>query len=35
MVFNSNVILPRGAKQEDDPVFRLPMAERKIFASLN
>jgi CubicO group peptidase (beta-lactamase class C family) len=35
MVFNSNVILPRGAKQEDDPVFRLRMAERKIFASFN
>jgi CubicO group peptidase (beta-lactamase class C family) len=35
MVFNSNVILPSGAKQEDDPVYRLRMAERKIFVSLN
>jgi CubicO group peptidase (beta-lactamase class C family) len=35
MVFNSNVILPRGAKAESDPVYRLRIAERKLFLSVN
>jgi CubicO group peptidase (beta-lactamase class C family) len=35
MVFNSNVILPRGAKAESDPVYRLRIAERKLFSSVN
>jgi CubicO group peptidase (beta-lactamase class C family) len=35
MVFNSNVILPREAKAESDPVYRLRIAERKLFLSVN
>ena len=34
MVFNTNVIMPKNASADTDPVYKLRMAERKLFASL-
>jgi CubicO group peptidase (beta-lactamase class C family) len=33
MVFNTNVIMPRNASAESDPVYKLRMSERKLFSS--
>jgi len=34
MVFNTNVIMPRGSSPDDDPVYTLRTAERGLFAAL-
>jgi len=35
MVFNTNIILPRGSSAESDPVYKLRTAERRLFAAIN
>jgi hypothetical protein len=35
MVFNTNVIMPDKSPAEADPVYRLRMAERKLFSTIN
>ena len=33
MVFNTNIIMPRGSSAESDPVYKLRTAERRLFAA--
>ena len=35
MVFNTNIIMPRGTPAERDPVYKLRTAERRLFATIN
>jgi hypothetical protein len=34
MVFNTNVIMPRGSSPDNDPIYALRTAERGLFAAL-